>query len=376
MQATKRPIRCAVITNVPAPYRLPTWDLLAASGHVELHMVYCAGAHIDPSQDGRSSRYQVHFLKGRYEIHDTRFSHADPGVWRLLNSIQPDVVVTSGFIPTFLFAFAWAVMHRVPHVTMTDGTLESERSLSWKHRLVRRFVFSFTKSFVGACQGSTDLYLSYGLPRERVHVSALCTDNSRFASVEVPRTQDLLFCGRFIASKNPLMAIRVAHLAAQRLGRRLVLRFVGKGDMEPAMRQMAQEVSEWVDVSFAGYLSQAELPLEYAASRVFLFPTSFDCWGVVANEACATGVPCVVSPHTGVAGELIVDGVNGFVCPLETSVWVERCVELLSDDVLWTSMSVAARRAVGRYTYDAAARGVSAAVEQAVSRAVGAGGRA
>lgn len=370
MQAATRPIRCAVITNVPAPYRLPTWDLLAASGHVELHMVYCSGAHIDPSQDGRSSRYQVHFLKGRYDIHDTRFSHADPGVWRLLNSIQPDVVVTSGFIPTFLFAFAWAVTHRVPHVTMTDGTLESERGLSWKHRLVRRFVFSLTKSFVGACQGSTDLYLSYGLSRERIHVAALCTDNSRFASVAVPRNQDLLFCGRFIASKNPLLAIRVANLAAQRLRRRLVLRFVGKGDMEPAMRQMAQEVSEWVDVSFAGYLSQAELPLEYAASRVFLFPTSFDCWGVVANEACAAGVPCVVTPHTGVVDELIQDGVTGFVCPLDEAMWVDRVVQLLTDDALWQSMSLAARREVERFTFAHAAQGLLTALQQAVDREV------
>jgi glycosyltransferase involved in cell wall biosynthesis len=370
MQAATRPIRCAVITNVPAPYRLPTWDLLAASGHVELHMVYCAGAHIDPSQDGRSSRYQVHFLKGRYDIHDTRFSHADPDVWRLLGSIQPDVVVTSGFIPTFLFAFVWAVMHRVPHVTMTDGTLESERSLSWKHRLVRRFVFSRTQSFVGACQGSTDLYLSYGLPRERIHVAALCTDNARFASVQVPRSYDLLFSGRFVAHKNPLFAIAVAYQAARRLGRRLSLRFVGKGDMEPAMRQMAQEVSEWVDVSFAGYLSQAELPLEYAASRVFLFPTSFDCWGVVANEACAAGVPCVVTPHTGVVDELIQDGVTGFVCPLDEAMWVDRVVQLLSDDSLWQSMSLAARREVERFTFAHAAQGLLTALQQAVDREV------
>lgn len=370
MPTPVRPIRCVVVTNVPAPYRLPTWDLLAALGGVDLHMVYCAGAHIDPSQDGRSSRYQVHFLKGRYDIQDTRFSHADPSVWTLLNSIRPDVIVTSGFIPTFLFAFAWAVVHRVPHVTMTDGTLESERSLSWKHRLVRRFVFSRTQSFVGACQGSTDLYLSYGLPRERIHVAALCTDNARFASVAAPRIQDLLFCGRFIASKNPLFAIRVANLAAQRLGRRLVLRFVGKGDMEPTMRQLAQEVSEWVNVSFAGYLSQAELPLEYAASRVFLFPTSFDCWGVVANEACAAGVPSVVSPHTGVVDELIQDGVTGFVCPLDEALWVDRVVKLLSDDALWQSMSQAARHEVERFTFAHAAQRLLTALQQAVDQEV------
>ena len=174
-----RRIRCAVVTNVPAPYRLPMWDILAESGEVDLQVIYCAAAHIDPSQDGRSQRYPVHFLGGRYQAFDTRFTHADPGVWKVLSEIRPDVVITNGFIPTFVFAFAWAVAHRVPHVTMTDGTLESESTLTWKHRLIRRVVFAFTRSHLGACQGSVDLYRDYGIDPSRIHVSALCTKNTR-----------------------------------------------------------------------------------------------------------------------------------------------------------------------------------------------------
>lgn len=363
-----RPLRCVVVTNVPTPYRVPVWDILADSGQVDLHVVYCSVAHIDPSQDGSSRRHGVHFLKGRYRSSGTRFSHADLGVMRLLGELRPDVVVTTGFIPTFVFAFAWAVLHGVPHVTMTDGTAETEASLGWKHRAIRRLVFRFSKAFVGACQGSTDLYLGYGLPRDRIHVSALCADNQRFASVRADRQHDLLFCGRFMDLKNPLMAIRVAHQAALRLGRRVSLRFVGQGELEPAMRALAQEVADRVDVSFAGYLSQSELPLEYAKSRVFLFPTSMDCWGVVVNEACAAGVPCVVSPHTGVVGELIKDGVTGHVCPLDEASWVDRVVALLSDEALWGSVSRAASLEVNRYTFANAAKGLLGALLQAARR--------
>lgn len=367
-----RRIRCVVVTNVPAPYRLPMWDCLADSGEVDLHVIYCAAAHIDPSQDGRSERYGVHFLGGRYQAFDTRFTHADLGVWKVLSEIKPDVVITNGFIPTFVFAFAWAVAHRVPHVTMTDGTLETESTLTWKHRLVRRVVFAFTRSHLGACQGSVDLYRDYGIPRSRIHVSALCTKNERFAAAARPmaeRDHDLLFCGRYMDLKNPLMTMRVARDVARQLGRRVTLRFVGKGELEPAMRALAAEIAADVDVSFAGYLSQDELPLEYGRARVFLFPTSMDCWGVVVNEACAAGVPCLVSPHTGVAGEMIRDGETGFVCRLDDeSMWVQRCARLLCDSRHWSDMSVAAQRAVAPYTFEHAAQGVLQSLQQAVQR--------
>lgn len=368
---SSRALRCAVVTNVPTPYRAPVWEILGASLGIELHVVYCSGAHIDPTQDGRSQRYQTHFLQGRYQAMDKRFFHADWSVWRVLNQVRPDVVITSGFIPTFLYAFAWAVARGVPHVPMTDGTDESEKGLTWKHRAVRRLVYALSRSFIGACEGSRRLYEGHRVAPDRIHLAPLCTDNARFAAPVADKQIDLLFCSRFVEHKNPMMAIDVARGVAQRLGRRVSLRFVGQGALEARMREHAQGLRDWVDVSFAGYLSQQDLPLEYARARVFVFPTAFDPWGVVVNEACAAGLPCVVSPHTGVAGELIRDDVAGFVCELgDSSRWIERCAMLLSNDALWQRMSAAARAAVADYTFERSAQGVRAALQQAV------GGRA
>lgn len=360
-------IRCVVVTNVPVPYRLRAWDLVADSNEVDLHVIYCAGAHIDVTADGRSQRYGVHFLKANYKAYDTRFSHADAAIFKLLDEIKPDVVVTTGFIPTYLFAFAWSVLRRVRHVAMTDGTFDSELSLSWVHKLVRRVVFARTSAFIGACRASLKLYASYGVKPERMHLSPLCTLNEAFDSLPVEKRYDLLFCGRFLQLKNPLFALDVAHAVALKLGRRVSLRFVGHGTLQPRMVEHAATMSDHVETTFAGYLSQQALPAEYAASRLFLFPTAMDCWGVVLNEACAAGVPCISSPHTGAAGELILDGVNGHVCPLELAPWVDRCVALLANEALWQSFSKAARQQVQHFTFEHAATGFVSAVSQAAS---------
>lgn len=358
-------INAVIVTNVPAPYRVPGWRRVAEAGDIHLDVVYCTKPHIDTSLDAAAHGFSTHFLAGRYRAMERRFMHSDLGVWSLLDRLRPDVVITTGFIPTFLFAFAWAVMHGVPHVAMTDGTARSEKPLSWLHRFVRRIVFGRSAVFVGACEGSRDLFRQYGVPENRIHLSPLCIDNSRFSRPRSAAPVDFIFCGRFISHKRPLFAMQVAREVAIRLGRRTSIDFVGSGVMEREMRDYAAQISDFVDTRFHGYVTQAVLPSRYADARIFLFPSEWDPWGVVANEACAAGLPVIVSPHAGVAGELVLDGSNGYVRDLDVTQWTEAAVSLLEDEALYSRFLQSSRARVAEYTFDHAARGLANAIRQA-----------
>lgn len=358
-------INAVIVSNAPAPYRVPGWRRLAEAEDIRLDVIYCTQPHIDATLDAAAHGFATHFLTGRYRAMDRRFMHSDPGIWPLLDRLRPDVVVTTGFIPTYLFAFAWAVAHGVPHVAMTDGTAQSEKSLSWLHRFVRRTVFARSKAFVGACEGSRDLFLQYGVPNSRIHTSPLCADNDHFSRPRSAAPVDFIFCGRFMESKRPLFAMEVAKEVAIRLGRRTSIDFVGSGALEPEMREYAGQIADRVDVRFRGYATQAELPSRYADARIFLFPTEGDVWGVVANEACATGLPVIVSPHAGVAGELVLDGSNGYVRDLDAAQWAEGAARLLTDEALYRRFSQSSRERVAEYTFDRAAHGLAVAIRQA-----------
>lgn len=358
-------INAVIVTNAPAPYRVPGWRKVSEAEDIDLDVIYCAQPHIDASLDAAAHGFATHFLTGRYRAMERRFMHSDLGVWSLLNRLRPDVVITTGFIPTYLFAFAWAVMHGVPHVAMTDGTAQSEQSLSWLHRFVRRTVFSRSASFVGSCEGSRDLFRQYGVPDYRIHLSQLCTDNDRFSQPGSAAPADFIFCGRFMSHKRPLFAMDVAREVAIRLGRRTTIDFVGSGVMEAEMRDYAAQISDFVDTRFHGYVTQAELPSRYADARIFLFPSEWDPWGVVANEACAAGLPVIVSPHAGVAGELVLDGSNGYVRELDVAQWTEAALGLLTDEALYSRFSKSSRERVAEYTFDHAARGLASAIRQA-----------
>ena len=124
------------------------------------------------------------------------------------------------------------------------------------------------------------------------------------------------------------------------------------------MHKQAEVHAHWVDVRFEGFASQQALPGLYQSAKIFLFPSHADVWGVVANEACASGLPVLVSPHAGVAGELVVNGQNGYVRELDASVWADCAVDLLRNVSQWQAFSQRSLERVRRYNFDSAATGI------------------
>jgi len=71
-----------------------------------------------------------------------------------------------------------------------------------------------------------------------------------------------------------------------------------------------------------------ELAHYYAAANAFVFPTTYDAFGMVVLEAMASGLPVFTSDRAG-AAELIASGKDGLVIPLDD--WVEATVAGLRD---------------------------------------------
>lgn len=355
-------LRIAMVTNIPAPYRLPIYEHLASDPTVDLCVFFCSGREPDREWDLGAASFKQVFLQEKFVSFRGRFIHTNPDVWGALRTFRPDVVITTGFNPTHLFAYAYTRLHGIRHVAMTDGTCRSEETLSAIHRWVRRRVYAGTRAFIGASDGSFALYRSYGIEPKRIFKSHLCANNAAFFdATAVEKRFDFIFCGRFVTIKNPLFAIEVVRQVSRRLGRRASVVFVGSGELEPEMRMAAEASAAETESVFAGFARQDELPQLYGSARILLFPTQWDPWGVVANEACAAGLPVLISPAAGSARELVRDGENGFVIPLNLETWVDAAVRLLSDSALYAAMSARSRALVQEYSFTNAAAGIAQA---------------
>jgi glycosyltransferase involved in cell wall biosynthesis len=363
-------LKVVLVTNVPPPYRVPVFNLIAKSKEIYFSVIFCAERYPWSSWDYDAIAFEAVFLKERFYKKSgstEEVIHNNPDIFGQLKRLNPDVVITTSFNPTALYAFCYTLVNRRKHVPFSDGTVVSEAKFSFLHRWVRSFVYRFSAVFIGASLKTKRLYESYGLSAGLLFQSHLCADNSRFMAVTAAKRFDLIFCGRFVERKNPLFAVEVAAALQNRLGRDISILFVGKGPMESEMRALVEKY-RLSNYNFHGFASQQELPSLYASARVFLFPTYDDPWGVVANEACAAGLPVVTTPYAGVAGELVRDGENGYVCEPIAELWVERLVLLLEGDDLYARFSNRAREISAEYSYENAAAGI---VRAALAAAVG-----
>ena len=56
-----------------------------------------------------------------------------------------------------------------------------------------------------------------------------------------------------------------------------------------------------------------ELPAFYAAAGAFIHSALSEPWGLVINEAMASGLPILSSNNVGAAEELVIDGETGYL---------------------------------------------------------------
>ncbi len=365
--------KISIVTNEPPPYRIPVFQRIARTPGIDLRVIFCSRREPNRHWDLPPFEFGHEFLREHIRtVKEGRYIHNNPDVIPALRRFAPDVIVTDGFNPTQLYAFGYATLRGIAHVPFTDGTFQSEQSLSFVHRMVRRAVFARSAAFISASRGGQQLYESYGVAPQHCFRSWLCIDNDLYQH-EIQRVEkryDLIFCGRMVPDKGPLFALRVAIETARQLGRRVSILFVGDGSEQARLKEAAARHVALVDSVFHGFALQKELPRLYASARVFLFPTHADVWGVVANEACASGLPVLVTPYAGAAGVLIVHGENGYVCDFDAQHWAERAAGLLSDAALYESFSRRSLSLVREYSFDSAAAGLVDACRHALVAAL------
>lgn len=356
----KSKIRVSYLTQVPGPYRERMHELVHESADFTYDVIYCA--KLEPNRSWKLSygNYPMYFLA---EVAKT-FRHNNTNVWKLLNKTKPSVLIITAFKPTMLYGVLWCILNGKKLIVYNDGTYDSELHLSFVQKLIRKFVYKLTSSFMAPGNGTVALYKSYGVRSEKIFRSCLCVDNSKLKYQPLQEREfHIMYSGQITERKLPLFFADVA-IALNKLFPKLKVLVVGDGVLKDQL--LTKLENNHVDFHFAGFLDQNTLFEYYAKSKLFLFTTMDDVWGIVANEACASGTPVITSKDAGVAGELVVHNRNGYVLPYDVSAWVSHILNLLHDQQLLSNFSNQSINLVKQYNHQQAADGLIDAVNYAI----------
>jgi glycosyltransferase involved in cell wall biosynthesis len=87
---------------------------------------------------------------------------------------------------------------------------------------------------------------------------------------------------------------------------------LGDGPLKSDLCRLISDLGLRHCVLLPGFKQYSELPVYYSLASVFVHASTTEQWGLVVNEAMASGLPVLVSDRCGCAQDLVQEGNNGF----------------------------------------------------------------
>jgi len=291
-----------------------------------------------------------------------------------------DAVAIPGWsFPGALVALRWCIDQRIPAIVMSESTAWDEPRIRIKEWIKRRIVRLFSAGLVGGAPHQ-DYLAQLGLPDERIFLGYDVVDNRFFADQAkvAVRRPDLpqkyfLASARFVGKKNLSALLRAFALYRQASEHRhaagecweLVL--LGDGEIRPELLRLRAALGLDTVVHLPGFKQYAELPAYYAHANAFIHASTTEQWGLVVNEAMASGLPVLVSRRCGCARDLVSEGVNGFTFdPCDSAQIVQLMLKVSATGFPLAKFGVASQRIISDWGPDRFAAGMVSAVNCAL----------
>ena len=341
----------AVLTTHPIQYQVPVWKELAARKNIPFKVFYMSDQGLETRFDpgfGKLLSWDIDLLGGyECEFLDTHRSlrsdsflslRLKRGFNRALHRIRAEALWIQGWQVAAYWQAVFEARRANTEIWLRGETnARSTRGGMGRplKRWLLRQLLQRVDRFLYIGQANRQFYLEQGVTDEQLAAAPYCVDNARFAAAAATaRAQRdrlreqwgipagafcFLFAGKFLARKRPFDLIEATrHLRHALPGKKIHLLWAGTGELGAKLRQACHvcfdaELGERVpnegngpSASFVGFLNQSKISLAYVAADSLVLPSDTnETWGLVVNEAMASGLPCIVSNACGCAQDLV-----------------------------------------------------------------------
>ena len=283
-------------------------------------------------------------------------------LWKLIRREKPDIVHTHTSKAGFLGRWA-AKMAGVPHIVHTPhghvfyghfGPVGSRFFL-----YLEKITSPITEKMIALTEAERNDYRTYRVANERqlvtIHSGVTISrfmnpnamQNEKRAALGMDEKGPVVgTVGWLLPIKGPLHLLKAMGKVWQNHPNcRLV--YVGKGDLEPALRNEVHRMCASDRVHFLGW--RKDIPAIMALFDIFVLPSLNEGMGRVVVEAMAAGKPVVASRVGGIL-DLIKHGENGFLVePADPAGLARAIIRLLENKTLRERMGRKGRETAPRY---------------------------
>jgi glycosyltransferase involved in cell wall biosynthesis len=290
----------ALISNHPAPYRQHLFEELGRR-LPGLVIVYEARESTARRWGSATVGYETEFMVDA-PIEEVGPAQKAAATSRTLRRLRPDAVIASGFGPSAIAAWEWALPRRAALIGWSGATALADRHVRGGRLALRKRLARNARGWVAYGDEARAYLCGLGARPECVEpagnpygVEPASAPPSRAGNGPVR----VGFAGQLHWRKGWWTAVQAVRLATDE-GADVELNLVGDGPGAPLMRRLLEATGIPL-ASWRRHVPPEAMREFYAGLDLLLVPSFIDQWPIVASEAAAQGVAVACSParHSG-----------------------------------------------------------------------------
>jgi glycosyltransferase involved in cell wall biosynthesis len=346
-------------TNIISPYQLDFFDEL--SNLFSLQVVFYA-----QNESGRSWEMSVTDLPYKVVVLEDGLTarsvqklmpsyHYSMDIFKVASRDPSNSVILGGnyYIPNTLIALFLSAWKGKKIYWYGEKLFSAEGIKKKFKKILLQPIMIFTDAIFAVGESGIDSYMGYGYQKQCFNIPYNINNNKFYKELldlnklnslhETYNSKDkiiILTSGALIKRKGIDTAIKSYLDLKESDKKKSELWILGDGPDEKELKSLASGCDT---IKFLGFKQPSDIPYFFNLSDIFLFCSRYDGWGVVINEALASGMPIVVSDK--VAAKEFVSNDNGFICNCEViSDYTSALEVLIGNDKLRLNMALKSRK--------------------------------
>lgn len=219
------------------------------------------------------------------------------------------------------------IKNKVPYIMNLDGAFIRKNFIK---NIIKRYLVTHAAGYFASGNHAAEYFKYFGADENKIYYHPFTslhadevlkeplseTEKTRYKKkLGVDKSKMVLTIGQFIHRKGFDVLLEAWN---KELDESCSLVIVGGGEEENQYRQYIAD-HNLENVQLVGFKQKEEIFEYYKAADLFVLPTREDIWGLVINEAMACGLPVISTNMCLGAVELIENGINGYIVPVNNS---------------------------------------------------------
>ena len=377
-------LKVLLVTNIIPPYRIPLYKYIYQGEDFDLKLIVLAESEANREWQIAKDQIKINYkvLPGIHKFIRSReiAIHLNWGLWKAILRYKPDIVITSGYdMLAYWEAFLYCKAFKKKYILWNGTTLLSAGRINGFIGKIKQMIIRGADRYIAYGKKAAEYLTHMGASKGHIHIGINTVDMNWFRKKTKELYQDkdlrekrskypkflMLYVGQLINRKGIYQLLKgLNELHDPNIG----LLIVGSGPQRRELKQFCQ-AQNLENVYFEGFQQQEALLRYYALADVLILPSFKEVWGLVINEALASGLYVLCSNYAGVAYDVIKEGWNGVLFDPhsieELIILIQKAKEQVED--LRARRDAIGEHACHEFSIERSAKAFSNAVEAVTS---------